>query len=151
MYKTFFLFVSCEKEEITNYYAYLKNATTHTIQIQFFSQGQAVNQNTLTLNQDATIRIANGYNRGINTGGGFSSKYFEGVDSIRVLFDNTYRVSHYLKTPVGLFPKHYLNTSTRNLGNKLSYKLEGKTLSKRKRENTYTYEFTEQDYLFAKQ
>lgn len=81
---------------------------------------------------------------------GFNSKYLNGSDSIIVLFDNLYSITHYINTPLLTARKYYLYASHRNLNNKDSYVYTYRDISKQKRETTYTYEFTEQDYLDAK-
>jgi len=146
----FFLFAGCTKDGATKYYGDLKNGTTHSIKILFFSQGMIVTANTITLDPGKEFRIGNGSNRGIVNHGGFGSEYFTGVDSVHVVFDTTHRISHYIKTPANLFPKHYLYTSTRNLGNYLSYAYTYEDKSKYRRISHYIYTFTEQDYLDAK-
>ena len=142
--------VSCRKEQSTNYLANLKNNSTHNIVIRPFANGQVVTNNIITLAQMTNIQIANGSDRGLNGNSGFSSKYFENVDSMRVTFDNMYTITHYGKTPVSFNNKYYLYTSTRNILNYLSYKFDSKILAKTQWENTYNLEFIEQDYLDAK-
>ncbi len=142
--------VSCRKDGITIYSGDLKNATTHSIKILFYSKGAIINQNTINLNSGTEIQIGHGSERGVVNHGGFGSDYFSGVDSVHVVFDNTYRTSHYIHTPANLYPKHYLYTSTRNIGNYLSYAYTYEDESKYKRVSHYVYTFIEQDYLDAK-
>lgn len=145
-----FIFSSCTKESITIYYAYLKNKSTHQIQIKPYSLGTVVTANIITLTPDQEIKIADGTDRGIQINGGFSSPNFSNADSLVVIFDGLYSITHYFKNPVSTALKYYLNTSTRNLGNKNSYVLVGEDLSKHRRKNSYYYDFTEQDYLDAR-
>ena len=144
------IFGSCRKEDITIYYAYIKNTTTHQIEIKPYSAGMLVTMNVITLSANQDIQIANGTIRGISQNSGFGSKYFANADSLKVTFDGLYSITHYFITPASFAPKYYLNTSTRNLGNKNSYFLNGVDLSKHRRENTYTYEFSEIDYSDAR-
>ena len=146
----FVFIVGCRKEESTNYKTNLKNISTHNIIIRPFSNGQIVSNNIITLTPNMSIEIANGSDRGLNGNSGFSSKYFENVDSMRVTFDNMYTITHYGKTPVSLNNKYYLYTSNRNILNYLSYSFDSKILAKTQWENTYNFEFIEQDYLDAK-
>lgn len=141
--------VSCTKEEITNYYAYLKNKTTHQVEIIPYSNGMGVPANVIILTPDGEKQIANGFDRGIVGNAGFNSGVFSNVDSIQVTFDNIYTITHYINTPVNLYPKHYLYRSLRNIANYLSYIFKSEDVSKTKRINTYIFEFTEQDYLDA--
>jgi hypothetical protein len=141
--------VSCTKEETTNYYAYLKNKTTHKVEIRPYSGGVIMSTNIITLFPDDSLQIANGVDRGLVNNGGFNSPYFSGADSARVIFDDIFPITHYFKPAVVLAPKYYLPSSTRNLSNKNSYFYSSRDISKYKRESIYNFEFTEQDYLDA--
>jgi hypothetical protein len=144
------LLMGCKKEEVTFYYAYVKNKSTHQIQIKPYSLGAVVTANIILLPPNQEIKISDdGSIRGISQNSGFGSKYFSGVDSLIVIFDGLYPITHYFINPTSLAPKHYLNTSNRNLGNKYSYLLVGQD-SKHTRTNSYYYDFTEQDYLDAR-
>ena len=142
--------VSCRKEQSTNYYANLKNNTTHQIVIKPYSGGQIVNSNVINLSPSQSFQIANGFDRGLNGNTGFSSKYFVVCDSIRITFDNLYTLTHYIHTPNTLNNKYYLYSSSRNIFNASNYAYNQKVLSKYQVENTYNFEFKEQDYLVAK-
>lgn len=140
----------CKKEEVTFYYAYVKNKSTHQIQIKPYSLGAVVTANIISLSPNQEIKISDdGFIRGIAQNSGFGSKYFAGVDSLVVLFDGIYSITHYFINPTSFAPKYYFYTSTRNIGNPDSYVLVGED-SKHKRINSYYYDFTEQDYLDAK-
>jgi hypothetical protein len=144
------LFAGCTKETVTFYYAYLKNKSTHQIQIKPYSFGAVVSANIISLSPSQEIKISDdGFVRGIATNSGFGSNYFSGVDSLVVIFDGLYSITHYFVNPTSLARKYYLNTSTRNIGNKDSYVLIGED-SKQSRTNSYYYDFIEQDYLDAK-
>ncbi len=144
------LFTSCHKEESTLYYAYLKNTTSHKVEIRPFFSGSIPADKVITLLANETKEIANGMDRGIGNQG-FSSSYFGGPnDSVVVLFDNLYSITHYFNTPTTLNSKYYLFTSLRNIGNPKSYLLEKRDISKYQRENKFTFEFKEQDYLDAR-
>ena len=145
---TMFL-ASCIKEDSTNYYGYLKNTTNHQIKITPYFSGALIQANIVTLSPNERKEIAYGSVRGLQNGGGFTSKYFSGSDSIIVTFDDLYPISHYLITPISLRPKYYLHSSTRNIGNIDSYQVQVKNLSAHIRENIFSFEFVEQDYLDA--
>lgn len=143
------LLMGCKKEEVTFYYAYLKNKSTHQIQIKPYSLGAVVSANIISLTPNQEIKISDdGSIRGISQNSGFGSKYFSGVDSLIVTFDGLYSITHYFINPTSPVPKHYLYTSNRNLGNKYSYLLVGQD-SKYTRTNSYYYDFTEQDFMDA--
>ena len=141
------LLASCIKEDTTNYYAYLKNTTGHQIKIIPYFSGALVQAHIVTLSPNEKKEIANGSARGLQNNGGFSSPYFSGADSLVVIFDSLYSITHYGSLPATVSRKYYLYSSRRNLGNYLSYQLQAKDISAHMRENTYTFEFVEQDYL----
>lgn len=140
----------CTKEEMTLYYAYLKNTTSHKIEIKPYFGGVASSDKTISLLANETKQIASGFDRGIVGNAGFNSQNLSGSDSLVVVFDNSYSITHYLNTPTSLSPKYYLFSSNRNLYNKNNYAYSYQDLSKHKRENNYNYNFVEQDYLDAR-
>lgn len=143
------LLTGCIKEEVTFYYAYLKNKSTHQIQIAPYFNGAVVTAGIISLSPDQEMKISDdGFVRGIATNSGFGSKYIVG-DSLIVTFDGTCSITHYGNTPPSLAPKYYLFSSNRNIGNKYSYTLIGVD-AKHTRTNSYYYDFTEQDYLDAR-
>jgi hypothetical protein len=144
------LFIGCVKEESTLYYAYIKNGTSHKVQIKPYFSGSIPSDKIITLLANESKEIANGFDRGKGDQG-FSSSYFGGPgDSIIVVFDDLYSITHYSSTPASVNPRHYLFTSLRNIGNPKSYDLQSRDISKYQRENKYTYTFIEQDYLDAR-
>jgi hypothetical protein len=148
---TLLVFCSCQKEQVTNYISFLKNKTNHSIKILFFKNGIVNSSDTLKLFLNQEIKIADGFFRGLVTSPRFQSNYFGGSnDSVVVIFDNLYSITHYASTPQFLSNKFYLNTSQRNIYNPNSYIFESVLESKNSRFNTHLYEFTEQDYLDAK-
>jgi hypothetical protein len=150
-YVFLFLFISCNKEDITIYTATIVNNTTHNIVILPYKSGIVWGTDTIKLAPNSQFQIADGFFWGKITVPGFESKYLGGPsDSNLVMFDNLYKVSHYADTPTQLSTKYYLATSTRNIANPYSYKFETVSVNKHKQKNTLVYEFTEQDYLYAK-
>ena len=141
---------ACTKEKITLYHANLKNNTTHKIEIKPYFNGTTSIDKIVTLMPNETHEIANGFDRGIVGNAGFTSRTFSGSDSIIVIFDNIYSITHYFNSPVFLSKKFYFLTSNRNIYNKDNYLYSYNDLSKNKRESNYVYEFIDQDYLDAK-
>ena len=95
-----------------------------------------------------SIQIADGSIKGSVSSPGFSSKY-KG-DSIWVIFDNIYRITHYINVPVKLYPKNYIFSSLRNIGNPKSYRFVSTPMYGGKSyKNEHFYEFIEQDFLDA--
>lgn len=141
---------SCTKEEMTLYSAYAKNGTGHKIEIRPYFFGSVPPAKVITILANDTKEIANGFDRGIVGNVGFNSNYLSGSDSIIVVFDDLFKMTHYFNAPSQLAPKHYLLSSNRNIYNKDNYAFSFVDQSKYKRESTYLYSFTEQDYLDAR-
>ena len=116
----------------------------------FYKGGIVYPTDTIKLTYNQPFEIANGFDRGKSSQPGFSSKYAGGPnDSVVVVFDNIYKVSHYANTPITLASKYYLNVSLRNIVNPKSYRFES-TEEKNGNVNKHFYDFVEQDYLDAK-
>lgn len=144
------LIFSCTKEDRTRYTATLKNNTTHKIIVLPYKSGVVFASDTIKLLPNAEFQIASGTQWGLSTVPGFSSKYAGGPDdSMIVVFDNLYKVSHYANTPANLSAKYLLFNSTRNILNPASYIFETIKVSRHLRSNSHRYEFVEQDYLYA--
>jgi hypothetical protein len=141
---------SCNKEKTTYSRAYWINATSHHIEVRPIGKGIVISQNVVRLLPGSKLEIAASSFRDIVNRPMFDSRYFEGADSLIVVYDSLYTITHYANTPIALSPKHYLFSSTRNIGNPNSYKFEFQDKSKHKRETFNTFTFTEQDYLDAK-
>jgi hypothetical protein len=145
-----FFLTGCVKEKITLYYAYAKNSTSHKVEIKPYFSGSIPPNRVIVLMANETKEIANGFDRGIVGNAGFNSNYLSGSDSIVVVFDNLYSITHYLNQPGTFASKYYLYASNRNIYNKDNYAYTYEDLSKYKRKSQYVYEFKEQDYLDAK-
>jgi hypothetical protein len=144
------LLFSCYKEPVTHYEAHLTNRTSVAIIIVPFKNGIASQDRTVSIPPGGTVQIAKGFDRGLVENAGFVSEELHG-DSLQVVFDNLYTCSHYINPGSGSAPKNYSYTSTRNLGNYLSYQWTQTKPSKNNWHNRYDYDFTEADYQFAKQ
>jgi hypothetical protein len=150
LYIVFFLCAAaCTKEEITIYRAFIKNITVHQVKIIPYSQGTAPVSKHILLNPGDSLKVADGSDRGIVNHGGFHSDYLAGSDSIIVVFDNLYPVSHYITTPPSFAEKYYLYSSIRYIANYLSWEYSYRDISRYKREALYLYKFTEEDYLYS--
>lgn len=144
------LFSSCQKEQKTEYTASIKNSSTHIISILFYRDGLVGNLDSIQLSSNELVLIANGTFRGLVDIPSFSSSYFGSPqDSIIVIFDHRYRMSHYSVKPNVFSIKHHFRESPRNLGNPNSYDFESKLIGGRFRSNTHFYTFTDQDFLDA--
>lgn len=140
------IFISCIKEDTTNYTATLVNSTNHNIVIQYFYNGQVAVRDTVKIASGSSFQIADGFNRGISDHAGFNPNY--SGDSAIVIFDNLRKKMHF-----GIHSSNSTNSysysSTRNILNYLSFTYEYSDASKHIRNATYTYTFTEQDFLDA--
>ncbi len=148
---TLLILGSCFGESLTNYEAFLVNSTSHEIKILCFKQGYVNSDDTLKLKAGETLRIANGSRRGLSGQVGFSSDHFgDGNDSCVVYYDKIYKVVHYVNAPSQLAQKYLEYSNTRNILQLESYSYYYSDRSKYIRDQTYTFTFTESDYLFAK-
>lgn len=144
------MLVSCT-EDYTSYVTFLRNETEHEILILPYKQGYVNEEDTILLLPKQTFQIANGHQRGVTSNAGFTSKYISASDSLKVIFDGNYFVSHYINTPLETEKRHYLYNSLRNLIQYKSYEYSFRDDGKHYREQTFSYTFVEADYEFAKQ
>jgi hypothetical protein len=140
----------CSKEEHTLYIAFLINSTAHNIEIHPYFAGIVPADKIITLNGGGNKEIANGMYRGTGKDPVFLSEYMTGADSLVVIFDQLYSITHYGNPPLILNTKHYFFSSPRNIGNVKNYQIESRKLGKHSIENKFTFIFIEQDYLDAK-
>jgi hypothetical protein len=129
----------------------LYNISNHDVLILPYKSGKVEASDTIRLNQGDDVKIADGWFRGDIKIPSFLSEYFGAPgDSIIVIFDDQYSVTHYSDAPKELSFKHYLFSSLRNIGNPESYTFnrvkDGST-----RINVHDYYFTESDYEYAKE
>ena len=147
----FFYCSGCIKDYRSLYTATFINTTTHSINILFYKNGSVEPADTIKLLQGQEFEFAKGSVWGNVSVPGFTSKYFgSSDDSIIVVYDDLYKITHYANTPSQLAPKYYLFSSLRNIGNSLSYRFVSTPISRHNNNNAHYYDFTEQDYLDAK-
>lgn len=144
------LFSSCIIEKETVLEAEMYNSTDHTIKLLTYRGGICGPKDTTTLNPKITTQIGASAERGDIKGPGFNSFIFGGPDdSLIVIFDDSYRVSHYCNTPSNLSGNYYLFTSLRNILHPNSYEFKRVRGKKRVYHNMHKYIFSEDDYLNA--
>ena len=142
---------SCIKDKYTNFTGDLQNKTMHKIKIYPYKNGVVQEKDTITLLKNSVFNIAKGTLMGIVESPGFESDYFGGPnDSVIVIFDDIYRITHYANNPNFFSDRHYLFTSTRNILNPKSYEFIRIKGEKNVFTNMHVYTFSEQDYLDAK-
>ena len=144
------LFSSCTKEQITLYTSTIENTTSHNVVIKPYFSGIAPQEKMILIMPNQNFQIANGTERGITENSGFYSNYLSGSDSIIIIFDNEYQITHYFQQPIELAQNYYFLSSPRNLYNKDNYTYTYNDISKNRRESFYLYQIKEQDYLDAR-
>ena len=144
-------FAGCTKDYNSLYTATFVNTTQHSIKIFFYKGGFVSTQDTISLNANQQFEFANGSYRGKVPGPGFTNNYFGGNnDSAVVIFDNLYKITHYVNLPTQLATKYYSYNSNRNIANVLSYRFVSTSISSHGNKNDHYYDFIEQDYLDAR-
>lgn len=144
-----FFFSSCTKDGVTLSYTNFINSTNHSINVRAYLGGLIQNQSSFILNPNETKQVFDLNNRGVGNGVSFGV-YSHPLDSFVVTFDNTYNISHYKPTLIGMSIKKYLYSSKRNIYNDSSYIPNLLKDTKYRREWDFKYTFVEQDYLDAK-
>jgi hypothetical protein len=139
------ILAGCEKENTTNYVATIKNNTTHSIEIRPYFGGVSPIEKRINLGSGEAVEVGRGTDRGKGSQG-FSFN-FGAPDSMVVVFDGVFKISHYVNTPINLASRYYLYTSIRNLMNYKSYDYKIIDDSKHEMNVSYTYSFVEQDFL----
>lgn len=146
------LVFSCAKkrvEEITNFELTAVNSTGHTIELLPFYGGTTRERDRIQILPHSDQSLGKGWGWGIQSiGSGFESR-IAGCDSLIVLFDNQFKVTHYGATPINLARRYYLFIDDRNIGYPIHYQGEIVRETKTSRNIHYSYTFTEQDYLYA--
>jgi len=146
------LFAACSKtDKMTTLEAWLYNNSSHSILILPYKSGIVLASDTIRLSENDSLQYGLSSDWGDITGPGFYSEYSGGPDdSIIVIYDDIYKISHYANTPVNLAIKYYLFDSKRNIMNPLSYEFSRIENKNESYTNMHKYRFTEQDYLDAK-
>lgn len=138
------LLSGCIKEQSSQSDTYFVNATSHLIRVNSYG---ALNKSfEITPGQTKNVLSQNAkvLNNGISYG-----YISQPVDSFIVVFDMHDSIVHYKSYLVGNNPKRYLYSSRRNIYNDSSYIKTLVSESKNFRGWSFTYTFTEQDYLDA--
>jgi hypothetical protein len=143
--------IGCEKEPTTSYEVTLINPTLHQITVLPFFNGSVNANDTIFLVKSSNFVIAIGNELGIVNHAGFDSKYLSGIDSLLIIYDDSFEIVHYNIAPPIVSPKSYLSSDPRNLFNYLNYEYSFEDKSKTMRQAWYRFTFTEQDYLDAKE
>jgi len=143
-----FILIGCGKtsDKFTRIQAYWVNNSIHQLTIYPYVGKIVPDTLIVSLGPGDSILIADEAAFGdLDIGAGIESKYVRNNDSMVVVFDSNFPISHYFQTPINKSAKYYLYESNRNLMQLQSYdaerKIDGyKTI-------VYKYHFTEQHYL----
>ncbi len=148
------LHTGCISEKTTNYKATLYNHSGHDILIKFYIGGFVNSGDSILLNADEEIVIADGWYRGDVNAAGFLSNYGKNgsVDSATITYDGIYTVAHDVPpNPHSISGKVIIYENERNFLNSRKNYVFTREGSKRKGyTNVHKYTFTEADYEFAK-
>ncbi|RYF20182.1 MAG: hypothetical protein EOO42_12880 [Flavobacteriales bacterium] len=144
--------IGCVKDKMTAYKATLHNNSGVRILILPYKGGFVSSNDTIRLENGASMEIANGSEWGEVKIPFFSSQYLAigQNDSIKIVFDSSFAVAHFWNTPGNLPSKYHLFNSNRNIINRDSYSFSHNK-TKKGYLNEHTYTFTEDDYNFARQ
>jgi len=142
---------SCIREQITRTEAYFYNNTEHNVFILFYHNGRVAATDSIHLTPNSSYLFEQGSRRGNFVGRGFASDIpTQAEDSVIVVFDSNYKVSHYINPPNSYAEKYYDYSSTRNISNVESYEFIREKGKKGVYTNIHNYYFTEADYEYAK-
>lgn len=144
-------FTGCIIDEMTRHNAYLINNSFQKITVLCYKNGVVLPEDTIRINHGDSFLFGYGNDFGDIREPGFSSEYGGGIDDHRdVLYNDEYKVSHYLNKVIDSSGKYYLITHDRNINNPNNYEFE-MIRTKKERINNHYYTFTEADYEFAKE
>ena len=143
--------IGCVKDKMTAYKATLHNNSGVKILILPFKGGSVSSSDTIRLDNGANIEIASGSEWGEIKVPFFYSEYLavDRNDSIKIVFNDTFSVVHFVDTPSNLPNKYHLFNSNRNIINRDSYSFSHNK-TKKGYLNEHTYIFTTDDYNFAR-
>jgi hypothetical protein len=144
-----FGFTSCIKESVTLSYSTFYNSTSHQIKVLGYYNGNTLQESSFDLNPNEMKSFLILNNRGIGNGLSFG-EYYQPLDSIVVIFDSVYNISHYKPNLTGTNSKFYPFTSDRNIFNGTNYTRTITKDRKYRREWDFKYTFVEQDYSDAR-
>jgi hypothetical protein len=145
----FLFFTACIKESNTFSTTRFNNTTSHYISVDVYKWGGLVPQHSFFLTPGESKIVLSTSNGGIGNGIALGSMLMI-MDSIKVVFDDLYRITHYKPSLTGTNPHNYPYHSPRNIFNDSSYTRVLKGDRKYRRECDFKYTFTQQDYLDAR-
>ncbi len=142
---------SCRYEDSTNTSNFITNNTAHKITLTPYHNGIADNNNIVNINSKESKMVLENNNLGKGTGYTYASDLAI-KDSTYVLFDDTILEVHYSfkESSNNIHSTGIKSDSNRSIYNENNYIRQIKSENKHNISNEYTFTFTEQDYLDAK-
>ncbi len=137
-----------EESSISN--ILVENLTTHSVLITPYKAGAIDSTKLFSLSPGQNKSIGSDEGMGKTIGPVYFGDYFRNLDSIVVLWDNTYRVTHMISDSFVSTGKYISILNERNIAKLSKYKSAKVKETKHFVEWTATYSFTEADYEFAK-
>mgnify|MGYP003617035450 CR=1 FL=1 len=146
----FLLFTSCIRDGNTSNNVNIENNTNHIIKLIPYKNGVVDSLKIKAIPNYSSIQIERNNQRGKTEVPVVFWDYFKNLDSIVIIWDNTYSVTHMLSDTFFSAKKYIQFDEIRNIGLNSSYTNTSSNESKIGITWHVNYTFTEQDYLDAK-
>lgn len=127
----------------------MANQTIHSIKITPYYLGEISNEDVKDIPPKGMVKVLSNSNRGKSSGVSYPI-YLMPLDSVVVVYDGVVTAIYYRQNSKGNNPRAILYTSNRSIYNESNYTRRILSESKRQISNEYTFTFTEQDFLDAK-
>lgn len=145
-----FLLQACTKEGSSISYIWVRNNTNHTVEIRAFGGGAVHSNKSFKLTGNGQYQIDYNSSRGKSSFPIVLSEYFRSVDSVQIIWDNTYIMTHMIADSFTSNGKYISFFDDKNIGKVSKYQQTKVSESKHSIEWSLFYNLTEQDYLEAK-
>lgn len=135
-----------EKNTLTN--TVIKNPLPYFVKVNYYTNG--LKKDSLALPVLSQKIVSSLDNRGKGSGLTYPNIVISFYDSAVISFNDTYTVTHYSKNTSASNPTALLFINQRNIFNQDNYQRTILNESKTFIQNEYIFEFTEQDYIYAR-
>lgn len=143
-------FGSCVKDGKTTSQVILSNPTTHNISLYPYQNGFIDSPNIKTIIQGEEVIIEDNFQKGKTNSPLVFWDYFKPYDSLVVIWDGVYPITHFLSDTFLSSNKFIQFGASRNIGYDASYVVSSNNETKISIEWITKYVFSEQDFQFAK-
>ncbi|WP_045459713.1 hypothetical protein [Sporocytophaga myxococcoides] len=140
---------SCRDKESTHSESFIINTSNHEIKILPYDDGNLINGDIKSIPANSTIKVLALTTRGKSTGPSYANNIMF-FDSLNIVFDDTISSVHYRQNLSGDNPEAIKFENNRNLYNEDNYVRKVVMEKKHYISTEYSFTFTEQDYLNAK-